>query len=721
LPTFRFTLTSPAGVSLDVTSRVSLDDLGELNQVVERNLHAFRVGDMSVVLEDGDGSLAEMFAGVSIQDRWRMTVERDGTPLFSGIVIAGETVGIDQRQRTLSLVCVDQTRLLDDVSAATVARATTLYITAGTNTAGSDTLTLTSTAGLFNLDEIQTGPRDTYTVRQVINATQVHVDPVLTATLAAGVDVKLITPFHRYKKPADLIGLLLDAGGVTSRRVDLAGDPSETPVLSESNLNLHPMDFSFFAAQFLQKGGKLVMGFNASGMGEQAEPSDDWTASADGPWVDWNPYRTQAEGEPTTHLKSNATTGNENLGWDFQASPAASTMYIMVVDNVSGTKTVKIRKRTSTDGGNVWSALSDVVTLHSGSAVGYSPFCNLDYDSTRNLVYYSFMELAGGTVLQTGFWDVGGAAKTVISSAFFLKGLRYSKEADRVIGVYQTNVGGLPQVARVLTYRGGLLLSDHTSTWGVEDFPNFKHATFFGGSWYCIGGAISGTMLYISPDDFATFTAILLSNLGTGQGYATVVNGTVRIYAPGGTFGQYVYVLAPSFLGVVGYADFTERSVLTALDDLAVLLNAVFYVDEDGVATFLLRRRLDPGDPISFEGLVSEEQESPIWVESYDFVEVTGAESVTGSAGSKGSKSRNLSVDNQLCRTAAICSSVALALFRYYGVDRTVLSVEAADEFGKLHLMDPVLYRGRTWDLYEFSRALGTYEMSAQLLEQVSP
>ena len=715
MPAYRITLTSPDSVEYDITDRVSLDGLSRLTLAVERNLHAFRAGDLSLTLDDGDGFFSGLFDGIDTSDRWRLRAERDGVLHFSGTIVPIDSIHFDRKEHLVEVTAMDLSKALEDIPADTVSRSVSLALTA-TASAGTNTLTLASTASLYAGDEIHLSASgfnpETVEIALVLSATQVQLTQNLANTFGTAAILSLATPFHRHKTPEWLINSLLDEAGsvIAGRVLRLDGPTGRVPIFSDQSTNR--LDQTTVPTSLLQKDGNEFAGFAATSF-EQAGPADDWTSVATPRnWIDWTPYRTQAQGEPATH--ANSPSGDPDLyGVDF--TPGALVAYFVTC--LGGTpRLLHLYKYTSADGltwtGPTLHAL--LKTLGVGfSWVGWAG----DYDSTRNRYYYAGKGDDG--TLEYGYYDIAAAAKTVLSAAEYVTAIRYSAEADAVLAFNLTSW-------KVEQWRDAAKIQE-SPAFSHSGAPTIKQARYLNGAWIMPGYALAVPTVFFSDDGMVSFIQIPLSEaitVSAGSGLkATIVDGQSRIACtamPGqGDQQTKFYVGSPAFSGVVPYADFEGQSVANALDDLAILLNGVFFVDVQGVAYFVLRD-LDSGSPVAtLDDLVLEREEDPIWVETYDYVAVSVGNGEAG-AGVKTSTSRNLEVDIQLAVSLGVGTAAAFYLLSFYEKRRRVARVTLEDRGEVYRLLDPVSLDGISWIIYSVERDLGTYEVSAELLEKVA-
>lgn len=712
---YRFTLTSPGGTDYDITDRVSLEGLSKITLAVERNLHAFRAGDATLTLDDGDGYFTGLFSGITPSDRWTFRAERDGDLHFSGIILPIDSIHFDRKQGLVEVTAMDLSKALEDIPADTIKRTVSLALT-GTATAGTNVLNLVTTADLYAGDQILMSiagfTRETVEIALVLSATQVQLTQNLANTYTTVATLSLETPYHRYKTPEWLINALLDEAGsaISGRVLQLAGPAGRVPIFSNQNTNR--LDQTTAPISLLQKGGNEFVGFAATSF-EQINPEDDWTAvSPAGNWIDWTPYRTQAQGEPATF--ANSPSGDPDLyGVDF--TPGALVAYF--VTSPGGTpRQLQLQKYTSADG-LTWTGPTLHVLLQTvGVGVSWIGWTG-DYDPVRNRYYYN--GIADDGTREFGYYDLTASAKTVIDATTYSTGIRYSADADVVLLMnYDTG--------KVEQWRDALQLRQ-SPAFAFGAHPYVKQARLLADNWIIPSIALAVPTVYFSDDDMVSFVSIPLSaplTSSSGVGVkGTIVNGQSRVAItamPEQGDQQTTYLVgSPAFSGVVPYADFAGQSVANALDDLAVLLNGIFSVDVQGVAYFILRD-LDSGNPVAvLDDLILEREEDPVWLETYDYVEfnVGGG---TASAGAKTSTSRNLSVDVQLATSLGVGTAAAYYLLSFYERKRRVARVNLEDRGEIYRLMDPVSLDGSDWIVYSIERDLGSYDMSMELIEKVA-
>jgi len=720
---YSFELVSPDGDIYDVTERVSMEGLSKLTLTVERNLHEFRAGDLSLTFDDGDGFFSALWEAIVPADLWRLNANREGVRHFSGVIPGIDSIRFDRKQQTVEVTVLDLSKLLEDISSETVGRNPDAYALTVDAAVSATVLTVNGTADLYNGDTLNLSTELTtedVTIARVLTTTTIQItNPLSNAFVALDTVVVLTSPYYRSKTPDFLINALLDAAGdrISGRSIRLQTTSTVHAVPLFSDMNAGRLPETNVPKAWLQKNAKNFLYFGTGGTSwEQVNPEDDWTSvSPARNWIDWSPYRTQAEGEPGTFATVPSGIDPDNIGIDL--TPGA-----FVAWGVEKTTLAKLNKWTSADGLS-WSSKTLVANLGDGVTHDID-FIGADYDPIRNRVYYFWWSTGAGTQ-EFGYWDVSAATKVVLDSADQRSGtIRYSKEADAVL-VYndtQNRVEMWRDVSVVKTYAGAY----------AGDFGRgLRWSRYLDGAWYCLAYPLNLPTILYSADDLDTVTAIVLDNApvtGATTRRLTIVNGTIRIACncmpTGATSPQCRYFVGSSgvgsFAGVIPYANFEGQSLINSLDDLAILLNAVFYVDTQAVAHFV-HRELDSGVPLKLlDDLVLEREEEPIWLEFYDYCEFKLEDGTVGSAGQKTSASRNLTVDIQLTTSYSVATAAAIYLLSFYGKKRRHNKVDVEDDGTVYALLDPIRLDGVDWLVYSVERDLATWEVTLELLENVS-
>ena len=240
------------------------------------------------------------------------------------------------------------------------------------------------------------------------------------------------------------------------------------------------------------------------------------------------------------------------------------------------------------------------------------------------------------------------------------------------------------------------------------------------GSLYCLVINDGAVQLVRSDDEFQSFTMRKIQNATSITRYfGSRVNGQYRIFSYSGSAPRGYLVGAPFYAGVISYADFEGQSVAEALKDLSILVNAVFWVDDDGQGHFVARDLFDPGQVFEVEGRVMEEEEAAIWDETVSYVEVEGG-GVTAVSGLKDFSSSGLSLNSPFVPNEAFAQALADQYADYYARRRAHVEQELIDPDGHIYRpLDRVMHGGRRFLVYESDHDLADDQVRVQLLEDV--
>ncbi len=716
---FSFVLADPAGREYDVTERVVLEGLSKISLSVERNLHEFRAGDLTVSLDDGDGFVSGLFAGVEPSDRWSLRVHRDGAMRFSGTVVPIDSVHFDLKEKVAEITALDLSKTYEEIDATPVRRSVLDYLTTGTNSAGATTLTLASTAGLYNGDELRlasTAATEDVTILFVASATSVTLTAALGNTYAAGTPATLTTPFYRFQTPEFLIGKLLDEAAPPGRVVRLTSSGGSLSV-SDVSTNLLP-NVSTMPAYVCSRSAQATAAQPTSARRfEQATADADWIDA--GVWSsgyeDWSPFFASHESEPGYLLHEVAESTKDRYSWKYGATTYRYVPLITILVN----ERFEISTASTTDGAT-WSGSTTFAVVESAIAPLVFSYIAVEYDRARDRVYYSWKKSDGTG--QFGYYNSAGGGKTVLAS-YGLDLLRYSRERDVVVGQKDATTIEIWQGDLRIAVRT-LALGNQPRTIVPPESMGIRTLRWIGTAAYFLDYQGLVPQLHFSDDDFATERIVPLAAEPATPRSAMfsrccVVSGTYRVFVYGPNSTVLYFVAAPYFAGVISYADFEDMAVSNALDELAVVANGVFSVDLYGVAYFV-SRDLDSGMPqVDVGDLVLERTEDPLWLETYDFVQVSGPNGVVGVSGVRTSISRNLEVTSQLATSVPVATSIAVYLHVFFSKRRRVDKVSLDDVGVDYRLLDPIRLDGVDWIVYASERDLGAYEIGLDLLERV--
>ena len=716
---YLFELVAPDGTRHDVTDRTSLEGLSRLTLVIERNLHDFRAGDLSVTFDDGDGFFTDLFALLEPSDRWKLNVDRDGARHFSGVIPGIDSIRFDKKEFTVEVTALDLSKLLEDISADVVSRDPEIYALGADVAVSATTVTLNSTAGLYNGDTLSLTSdaiEEQITIALVTSGTQVTLTQATSnAFTAVDTAVLLVTRFFRYKTPEYLINALIDAAGdlLSGRSIRLAAAPSNLPIFSYVSTNR--LGGTTVPNSWTQKGSNHFARIGSASF-EQTEPAEDWTSVApDRQWVDWTPYRTQAQGEPATFATAPAllSLAMDTFGFDYTVG-AFVAYHVSTV--IGFPQFVELNKWTSADG-TTWSAKTFVATLVDLGAGNVGSARGTEFDPVRNRVYFAWTSNVG--LQEFGYWDVAGAAKVSIDLTEERgKGMRYSREFDGLV-VYNSTQDA------VEVWRDTEVLLTYSGPFAGAWTPPYTR--YLNGAWYNVAYPQGVPSVLFTRDDFETVSQIKLAGKptsGTSPRRITIVDGSIRVAVnanpdAGSAPQARMFIGADIFAGVIPYADFEGQSLIGALDELAILLNAAFFVDAEATAHFVLRV-LDSGAEVKdIEDLVTDRVDEPIWLELYDYVEFKLPDGEISRAGQQTSTSRNLSVEIQLVASFSVATAAAEYLLGFFQRRRKHSTVGLDDDGSIYGLLDRVRLDGIEWLVYSVDRDLANYEVGLELIEKV--
>ena len=723
---YLFELIAPNGTRLDVTDRTALDGISRLTLAIERNLHDFRAGDMSVTFDDGDGYFSNLFALLEPEDRWKLNVDRDGVRHFSGVIPGIDSIRFDRKEFTVEVTALDLSKLLEDVSAEAVSRDPELYYLGADVLAAATTLTLNSTAGLYNGDSLSLtsdATEEEVTIALVTSGTMVTLTQATSnAFTAVDTVVLLTTPFYRYKTPEFLINALLDAAGtmLSGRSIRLSGIPaSNMPIFSGVVTNR--LGGTTVPNSWTQKGGNHFARVGSASF-EQTEPAEDWTPVVpDRKWIDWTPYRTQAQGEPSMFATLPGVTGGDvdSVGTDY----TAGAMVVYHVEHVQvggllGDHNLELWRWTSADG-VTWSAPSSLAILATHPISDIFSSCACEFDPIRNRVYYEWATVPSTGLQEFGYWDLAGATKIVLDmTERRMNGIRYSREYDGLV-VYNAT----EDVVEV--WRDTQILHAYSGSFAGSWTPTYTR--YLNGAWWNVAYPRGIPSVLFTRDDFATVGWIQLAEKpmsGTSQRRITIVDGSIRVAVwaqpdSGSSPQARLFIGSDAFSGVISYANFEGQSLIGALDELAILLNGAFFVDAEATGHFVLRVLDSGAEPKDIEDLITERVDEPIWLELYDYVEFKLPNEEIATAGQQTSASRNLSVDVQLVASFSVATAAAEYLLGFFQRRRRHSTLSLEDDGTIYGPLDVVRFDGIDWLVYSVDRDLTNYEVGLEVIEKV--
>lgn len=739
---------------IDVTDRATLDDFGSINRAVERDFLSFRTGDVTLGLINDDEELDDLFALFGATERWQLRIFRRGRVIFLGILMGQGSISFDRREKMVEITAYGATKVLDETTAETVKR-TIPDMTVTTATAGQAQITLNTTAGLLTGDVLHVTDhvnKEDITVKQVTSATVATLEANLQNTYVATSPVVLTTPFYRYKTPDFLVRELFGAAGVPIAELKISG--SLFRKLAPSPINRSGLDLSAFAyASPCEKDDRTFVTLSTGqragpGTYRQDDPDDDWVqddATAK-PWIDWSRYYRQDEAGPSIILRNvtnvkvgfSGGAGGEDphlCGHDYR--PATKVQYHI---EGSGAAPRTLSNRTTGDG-ITWTASAAVSNLggegDSTVEVNQSYGCELYPSAVGKMVYAWWRRVVNGAY-RFRLYDGGGGLGPA--------GTWYDLFQGDDAGMSYFGAVYVPELDAVLCLRAAAW---NATIWEIAAFRNLDrlwvrpfpshlvkqeaaigegvvHPTaslrYVDGSLYCLAISDGALQLIRSDDEFQSYTMRKLVD-GTSKTYAfgARVKDQYVIAGYEGTTPRSYLVAAPFYAGVVSYADFEGKSCAEALQDLAILVNATFWVDDDFQGHFVARDQVPAGDvpDLTERDLITEQSEVQIWEETRQHAEVSGGGS-TATSGDPNFAADGLSIASELIPNEAYAQALADQYVEFYSRRRAMLPVGVIDEEDlQLLPMHRVLVDGRRWYVHESDHSPTEDEWSVKLLEDL--
>ena len=722
---------------VDVTDRATLEDLGSINRAVERDFLSFRTGDVTLGLINDDAALDNLFALFGATDRWQLRMLRRGRIIFLGIVLGQGSVTFDRLEKMVEITAYGATKVLDETTAETVKR-TIADMTVTTATAGQAQITLNSTAGLLTGDVLHVTDhvnKEDLTVKQVTSATVATLEANLQKTYASGNPVVLTTPFYRYKTLDFLVRELFGgAAGVPVAELKISG--SLFRKLAPTPVNLTGLPFNLYPiAAPAERDGRAYQTWGVSGVDGgtfyQQNPDEAWvredTTYRD--WVDWSRYYRQDEAKPTIVLRDPGGFGTlphaiHTFGFDHR--PATKTKHKLM--RLLGPR---IDNNTTTDG-LAWSADNAGPAYPIASTPAAQSSYGVEFDQSRNGFYAHSNN--GDASLSAYFRDIGAGTWTSLAQAddgggYSYLGPVFVPELDCTL-MLRANTAKGPAFT-ICAFRGAtrlwvrpfpsVLIADASSA-GPYLYPTHT-LRYVNGSLYCLVESDGFVQLVRSDDEFQTFIMKKLID-ATGFPSSSVgsrVNDQYRIWAVSVLNPRASMVAAPFYAGVITYADFEGKSRAEALSDLALLVNATFWVDDDFQGHFVARDQVPAGDvpDLTERDLLTEQSEVQLWDEARQHVEVTGG-GATATSGDPNFAADGLSISSELIPNEAYAQALADQYVEFYSKRRAMLPVGVIDEEDlQLHPMHRVFVDGRRWYVHESDHSPTEDEWSVKLLEDL--
>lgn len=622
---------------------------------------------------------------------------------------------------------------------------TNAAITVTTATSGSATMVINDTTGLLTGDVLhltdQTNKEDV-TVKQVTSATGISLEANLLNTYAAGSPVTISTPYYSYKTIDFLVRQLFQAAGIAV--VDVRLNNSQFKKLAPTPVNISGLDLTNFAwSEISEKDGYahivLFTGFvpNAgAGRFKQANPDDAWVASpeplfpggaTESDWGDWSPYFVQGS-SPATPIRL----ADDQLG----AHP-----FLQAQDFYSGTLGVYIAETTGAGDPTIlhWPVADGI--NYGASDFGYAMTgvgpnttatnalgCELDGKRGGRLYYYchnnagaEFWKYVEPGPILTDLAQADDAGKSYY-------GARYIADLDYTLALRST--GQLGPAFTITAWRGKQRL------W-VRPFPKClikseasperliyptHFARYVNGSIYMIVIADGAIQLLRTDDEFMTYTMRKLADATTKARYlGGRVKGSYYIFCYNGANPRGYYIAAPFYAGVVRYADHSGLSVAEALKNLAVLCNAVFWVDDDGQGHFVARDLLPAGPVPAADDRILDQVETQLWDQAVLYVSVSGgAVTVAQVSGDHAFAAKGIDISSPLFPNDAFAQAAADSYAGFYAGNRRFVEATMRDPDGTIFRpLDRWTIGGRRYVVYESDHDLANDQLRVRFLEDV--
>jgi len=682
----RVTLIAPDGATLDITDRTE-QRLGSLSQSVGIDLAELVHDDLDLDLDDSDGLIESLLRGATPDDLWTVVMERETLGrrtrwerIFTGVLDLPDSLTYQRKEQTAELHVFATSKLLERVSAETVARSVTGRT--GSVTGGSATVTVTSTTDLLPGDEITLDDgtqSETGAIKSITSATVLKTVDTWGNAFAAGSLLALETRFYRFRSPVFLLDELMTAAGID---YDVVGFPRvNTAIPTDLNPAGLPRESGDRPDSVTIEAGKISIAYSVgSDTGRQVatDPASGFTPGTAATTIqgDWTPY---LDTEPATVITAPAALGRDN---NYQAKPIAwdyvNGDYWHLEATAAATSELKLFKN---------SVLNETVDSFVNGNPAQQGYLNprLEHCPDTDELYLSFSRREG-VVFGIYYRPTSAGPVTLIagtnqSNLRFVRGVGLlmqlldltskirrinttthtisdqtwdrppNSSADPSVAKIAVNLWSMRRIGRrlVASYRGNDAYEARIAVWSVdggEVLSHFSYATAEEATWY--DGVAT---VYRWPDGEETYI------LCSGPVTATT----------------YHYLTVGYRLNAIPYADFDGLSVAGALRELCLIANSTvkataygdirvesrwfYFGDEDnmGRAADLSSAR-DLPEPLEQESL----QLSEFYRES---VEVTGTteagDSISAIAGDTGASARRETIDSQLVTSLALASAVA--------------------------------------------------------------
>ena len=737
----------PPGVSpLDVTDRLILDGLGSVNRAIERDLLSFRTGDLTVRLANEDGFFDDLFAFFTTTDRWQFRLTRGTATLFQGVLLGIDGITFDRLDKEVELTAYGLAKVLDETDAGAVGRDIgEINLSSGVNPSDT-TLTLTpSTNGLLAGDVLhlndQQGSEDV-TVKTVVSGTQV--------TLAAGTaggyvanetELTIPKPFYRYKDVEFLVRAIFAAAAVPVVEFNI-----DSPLLARlvpARVNSNKLAEQGIWASPAERNARAYVTVEANGTYYTTTPDAEWQKEDSNfkPWIDWSRYYKETDAAPGTSIRFmsdlpeiGAGTGQLRpgiCGFDFRSSPKR----IYYILRSLGTADPDLHTDTTNDG-TTWigpgtaATLPDMATKDIGSQV----LRHCEYDHVRDAVYATWQ--ATDLTQFSRYYDVGSTTwsdlrqSDDVSAGKYYYAPVFCEDLDCVLMLR----GTFPNIStefEIAAFRG-------TQRLWVRPFPRFyvddtTHTTqallfpteslrYVNGELVCLVQNDGKTQLVRSKDQFLTYE---IGDVGEAEHTLLLGGRALGAYwmaaskKPSALTERAVLRAGPLRDALIDFADFDGQAAGQAQANLASMVNAVFWIDDEGGGHFVARDLIPAGDVLEIGDRILEDSGTAIWDEVRQYVEVSGS-GATGTAGDKDFISEGFSLSAPFVPNEAFAQVVAAAMLAFIGARRASREVRVWDADGHVYRpMDRVTIDGIRWVVYESEHEIADEEWTLTLLQDL--
>jgi len=737
-----FEIQNPAGDWTDVSDLVVADQMGAYSYAIEDSLLQFRTGDITLALHDKAGSVSALFAGADPTLTYRLRIARNGKKLFEGIIALPGQVTSSANEALVTITAFGYLALLDQVSAESVKRTFSALTLTADAAADQFQLTLPTTAGLTRDDRVRitSDPALAFAqdaeeaeISSVNSGTVVTLKTQLSNTWPIGSEVEVLTPYYRRKSIIYLVQQLFAAAGITNPTIDLTGADFAIPVGSPINTDGLPNQNP---TGFLQVGSKIRLRMTNRLEYETTSAGDPFTVLSDGAqiggsnaddpdgsfFVDWTKYELAEPSQKTiqwTQYK-NGTGGSldraDGEGVDHAHSPQPRKYVVRIAATTFqisyGDWTPFVR--------DIPAALVDLHTLETISGNQDNVIVSCEWDSANGRVWFAYGANNGSNGGRFGYYDVAGGTHTFLDSAASgtstssMGRLVYSRSADLLLRLKADGV-------TLQGWRGSLLRFEVTVPAGIR-VPTMRYVN---GRWVGILLRKDRSQILIADQYFTTITTLAFSDSGSSNQYpGQNWDFSNNLAAVGNQVFGYVdgraVVIDTLYGGIVSYADFSGKTIAGALVELAKIVNAVAYVDNDFNGYFVSRNSqvFNATETKEIDGLIIDQEEDAVWEKWFGRVTVTAnGQSITvGDASLTGDE---LSIEASYVDNLSVQSGLAYGYQQFYSRARRRRQLTIDDDETIYFPYQRVRIGAEEWAVYETNYSWAERSIEMRLVEAI--